>query len=76
MKRNIGTYDAAIRTMVGLGILIVGHHLRSWWGLVGVVPILTAMLACCPLYWLIGLDTKSWDDAGDHHGPPTRLTNV
>jgi hypothetical protein len=76
MKRNVGTYDAAIRTMLGLGILFFGHHLRTWWALVGFIPILSAMLGVCPIYWLFGFESCSWDEADDHHGPPSRLRNV
>jgi len=72
MKHNVGSFDAAIRTVGGiLFILIVHHHFRSWWALLGFVPVLTAMLAFCPAYCLFHFNTCAQDaDHTDHshHG--------
>lgn len=68
MKHNIGSYDAAGRTVAGLLIILVGHHYDNWWALVGVIPLLTAIVAFCPAYCLFGFDTCAQDEAipGDH----------
>jgi len=58
MNKNEGTIDRAIRVAVGLGLLaitVVGPH--HWFGLVGVVPLLTGIVGYCPLYGLLGLRT-------------------
>jgi uncharacterized membrane protein YeiB len=60
MKRNLGTADRAIRFLLGLGLLgaifLVEGDIR-WLGLIGFVPLLTALAGTCPLYWLLGLST-------------------
>lgn len=50
MTANIGTADRVIRFILGLAILAVGFYFRSWWGLVGLLPILTAVIRFCPAY--------------------------
>ena len=57
MKANIGTADRWIRTVIGLGILALGLISKSWWGLLGLAPLLTAAVSWCPLYVLIGIST-------------------
>jgi hypothetical protein len=74
MKHNVGSYDAAYRAVLGFAILAVGHHYRSWWGLVGLVPFITATFAFCPLYCLFHFDTSAQDDYDDRHVPPPSST--
>lgn len=50
MKTNVGSIDRLIRVIVGLGILGLGAYFNNWWGLIGVLPILTAIAGYCPLY--------------------------
>ena len=60
MKINEGTVDRALRLVVGLGILsltVVGP--KTLWGLAGIVPVLTGAIGYCPLYSLIGINTRS-----------------
>jgi hypothetical protein len=57
MKTNIGTIDRVVRFLVGLGILGAGYYFKSWWGLIGVVPILTALVRVCPAYVPLGINT-------------------
>jgi hypothetical protein len=61
MKHNVGSYDAAIRFVLGCVILFIGLKLKSWWGLVGFAPLLTSACAFCPLYWVFRIDT-TWTD--------------
>lgn len=60
MKRNIGTADRVIRFLLGLGLLgaifLVEGNIR-WFGLIGLVPLLTAVVGTCPLYSLLRLST-------------------
>ena len=47
---------------LGLGLLLVS--LTAWgphtlWGLVGLVPLATALSGSCPLYTLVGLSTHT-----------------
>jgi hypothetical protein len=39
MKANIGTVDRVVRVVVGLVIIGAGIYFRSWWGLIGLLPI-------------------------------------
>ena len=50
MHRNIGTTDKIIRVLTGLAILVLGIALKSWWGVIGVMPVLTAFVGICPAY--------------------------
>ena len=55
MKKNIGTLDKGIRIVLGIAIIAFGIYTQSWWGLVGLVPLLTAFMGWCPAYNLIGV---------------------
>lgn len=59
MTTNVGNVDKVIRIVLGLAIIVIGYLNESWWGLVGLVPIVTAFLGYCPAYSLIGVSTKS-----------------
>jgi len=57
MKSNVGGIDRILRFIVGLVILGVGYYNKSWWGLVGLLPLLTATVRFCPAYLPFGLST-------------------
>jgi hypothetical protein len=61
MKTNVGSYDAAVRFIAGCVILAIGAHHENWWGLIGLVPITTAVTGCCLLYLPFHLDTTFTD---------------
>jgi len=74
MKHNVGSFDAAARTIGGTLFVLIGHHhFLSWWALLGLIPVLTAALAFCPVYCLFGFDTSCEDDEHPHHGPVSRV---
>lgn len=50
MKKNVGTIDRLLRIVLGLIIGILGVWFDSWWGLVGIVPILFGLIRWCPVY--------------------------
>lgn len=58
MKANVGSADRVIRFVLGVVIVALGFYFKSWWGVVGVVPIMTGLLNFCPAYNLIGVSTK------------------
>ena len=67
MKANIGNLDRAIRIVVGLLILSLVFLLNGnarWWGLIGLVPIATAVFRYCPPYALLGIDTGRREKQG------------
>ena len=60
MKSNVGSVDKVIRIIVGIGLLSLFFVLEGsarYLGLIGIVPIATALMGWCPLYTLIGLNT-------------------
>lgn len=60
MTRNEGTLDRAVRIVLGcalLALVFVGPH--TWFGLIGLVPLLTGIFGFCPLYRVIGVRTCS-----------------
>jgi len=60
MKQNVGGIDKVLRIVVGLGLLSLLFLLEGsakWYGLIGLVPLGTALLGNCPLYSILGLST-------------------
>ena len=58
MRANVGGADKVIRVVLGLLIIVLGIVFKSWWGLVGLLPLATALINFCPLYTLIGISTR------------------
>jgi sulfite exporter TauE/SafE len=58
MKQNIGNTDKIIRIILGIIIAALGFYYKSWWGLIALVPFLTAIISYCPLYPIFGINTK------------------
>ena len=49
--------DKVLRLVVGAAIIAAGVYFQSWWGAIGAVPILTALMGRCPPYALLGINT-------------------
>ncbi|OGA30949.1 MAG: hypothetical protein A3G80_10850 [Betaproteobacteria bacterium RIFCSPLOWO2_12_FULL_62_13b] len=65
MKANVGGVDKILRIVVGLGLLSLVLFLEGsarWWGLVGLIPLLTGLFNFCPLYTLFGFSTCPMKD--------------
>ncbi|MEO8110676.1 MAG: DUF2892 domain-containing protein [Ginsengibacter sp.] len=58
MKKNIGAADKYIRIALGIVIIIAGIYFKSWWGALAVIPMATAFSGLCPLYKILGANTK------------------
>ena len=59
-KNNVGKIDRIIRVV--LGVLLVGnvfYALQHPIGWIGVILIVTGIAGICPLYSLLGINTKS-----------------
>ncbi|MDH3666841.1 MAG: DUF2892 domain-containing protein [Paracoccaceae bacterium] len=55
---NLGSADRIIRII--LGVALIGLTLTGTigaWGLIGIVPVVTAFLKFCPAYAIFGLRT-------------------
>ncbi|RLD60077.1 MAG: DUF2892 domain-containing protein [Bacteroidetes bacterium] len=57
MKCNVGKTDKIIRIVLGIIIGALGYYYQTWWGLVAIVPIGTALINFCALYPLVGVNT-------------------
>jgi uncharacterized membrane protein HdeD (DUF308 family) len=60
LKHNVGKTDRLIRVV--LGILLIGNvffALQHPIGWIGVVLLITGIAGICPLYSLLGVNTKS-----------------
>ena len=58
MTKNIGKLDKTIRVVLGIAILALGLWFKSWWGLIGLLPLVTALAGWCPPYSLLGISTN------------------
>jgi hypothetical protein len=47
---NVGKIDKSIRLIIGVVIAVLGLYYQSWWGLLAIIPILTAIFGFCVLY--------------------------
>ena len=57
MKSNVGGFDRILRIIGGLVILGAGYYYHSWWGLLGLAPLLSAVFRFCPAYLPFGLSS-------------------
>ncbi len=58
MQANMGKADKSIRLVLGIVIIGLGIYFKSWWGAVGLIPLLTATISWCPLYAPFKISTK------------------
>lgn len=56
MKQNLGTLDRSARILLGLALIGLGWLAGSYWGLLGLIPLITGMAGYCPLK----LDPRGW----------------
>lgn len=64
MKCNVGKTEQKIRIGVGILILALGWYFGTWWGLIGIVPIITGAIRWCPASALLGVSTCEVKDSG------------
>ena len=60
MKENIGGLDRGIRIVIGLALLSLLFLLDGgsrFFGLIGIIPIATALIKSCPLYSIFGFSS-------------------
>ena len=59
MTHNVGGIDRGFRVALGVAIIGVGVYTRSWWGVLGVIPLLTGIVGWCPVYLPFGTSTRA-----------------
>ena len=59
MHHNVGGIDQILRIVLGVVICTIGVIYNNWWGLVGLIPLVTGTMSWCPLslYNLVGLSS-------------------
>jgi hypothetical protein len=58
MKKNVGNIDMIIRIILAVIIAAIGWYYQSWWGLVALVPLVTAFIRFCPAWAILGISTS------------------
>ena len=62
MKQNVGNTDRWVRIVLGVALLSLIVFLNGgirWIGLIGLIPLITGLFNFCPIYALLGINTKS-----------------
>ena len=54
MHHNVGGIDQILRIVLGVVISTIGVIYNNWWGLVGLIPLVTGTMSWCPLYNMKG----------------------
>ena len=56
---NVGSLDRGLRALIGFaGLMLAFTGPHSAWGYLGFIPLVTAAVGFCPLYAMLGLDTR------------------
>lgn len=50
MLKNVGIADRIVRLVIGVVVAVIGVVFHSWWGLLALIPFVTAAVGFCPLY--------------------------
>lgn len=57
MKFNVGRADKIIRIVLGIVIIAFGFYYESYWGAIGLIPLITGIIGTCPIYSLFKVST-------------------
>lgn len=57
MKCNVGRTEQIVRVVIGVVIVLFGLYYKSWWGIIGLVPIVTGAIRYCPASDVLGIST-------------------
>jgi hypothetical protein len=60
MNTNVGSIDRMVRVVLGVVLLSAVFFLEGslrWFGLIGLVLLLTAAVGLCPIYKVLGINT-------------------
>ncbi len=59
MKSNVGGVDKIVRIILGVILLsLIFWGPKTYWGLIGLIPLLTGLIGFCPLYVPFRITTK------------------
>jgi hypothetical protein len=58
MKKNVGFAERVVRVVLGLAVLSMAFiGPKSSWAYLGIIPLVTGLMAWCPPYTLFGFST-------------------
>lgn len=57
MQCNVGKTDKTFRYILGGLAIVAGVVFQSWWGALGLIPIVTAAINWCPLYAVLRISS-------------------
>lgn len=61
LKKNVGYIDSIIRVIVGAILVIMGLYFESYWGFIGLIPLITGTISYCPIYRIFNISTMRAD---------------
>lgn len=61
LKKNVGYMDSIIRVVLGTLIIAAGLFYDSYWGFIGLIPVITGAISFCPIYRLFKMETVNPD---------------
>ncbi|RME20294.1 MAG: DUF2892 domain-containing protein [Deltaproteobacteria bacterium] len=58
MPKNVHAIERVFRFLLGVFVLsLIFWGPKTWWGLLGLIPLLTSFVGSCPLYTVLGVST-------------------
>jgi len=61
LKKNVGYMDSIIRVIFGALILSMGLFYDSYWGFIGLIPVISGAISFCPIYRMMRVSTMNPD---------------
>jgi len=58
IESNVGKLDRIIRLIIGVPLMGWGIYAGSWWTVLGLILIFTALTRHCTVYSWLGIDTR------------------
>jgi len=53
MEHNVCGNERILRAVLGILVMAAGLYYGSWWGAIGLVPLVTAFVGYCPISHVI-----------------------
>ncbi|ACF10927.1 conserved hypothetical protein [Chlorobaculum parvum NCIB 8327] len=62
MKKNMGQKDRTVRAILGVVMLVYAVVFQNLVGLIGLIPLVTAIVGYCPLYEVLEVTSNKYAD--------------
>jgi hypothetical protein len=59
LKKNVGYVDSIIRVVLGTLIVGIGLYYNSYWGFIGLIPVISGAVSYCPVYRIFRTSTMN-----------------